>query len=1027
MGILFDDADILAILKLGGTEEFNRELEGVNSRVKEGAQNLSMAVDVGIAAGAAALGLAVTNAAKFEQAMANVNTIVGLDKGALANMAEGVKTIAMNTNVDFTSLTDGLYDLVSSGVPANDAVGALALSAQAASAGLAGVNVAVQAGMANINAYGLPISELTKVLDLQFQAVNIGVTTYGELATAIGNVLPAANNLKVPLDQLYGAVAQLTLSGIDPQSTTTYLGRLFSELSNPEKIQNFVDAGIQIFGEDGTFRGLVDILIDVNEVVKDMTPEQRASFFEGLGFTEQSNKAMLALIANLEGETGFLRTMEKMADAPGAVNRAFKIQNETFASEAGKFKNIVQTSFIDVGNALTPVLSSITQLATSNPEATRTFAASIGTLAIGFAGIAGAYKGIMLLQTMFSALALSPIGAIGLAMAGVAAGIVAIQTAVSAQQESAITKIGATSDDIEKVGQLADTIEILRGRTQLTKEESKALHDQEKLLGEMLGSVGLNVDDYAGKLGTVKDVYKDIREFNLLQQLEDLEKKVGTEGGILSGLGAGLAAIAPSLGNMFTDQSVGRAGDLADRIQKIKDEIAELNKPASVDQVTTKINKLADAAGGDEKGKGGASKKIKVLSDSLSYKDDGLTLNLRGVGDAAADIVTPLEDVEIAVENSGQAVKDKNQNWADYAGYLEQIIGRMSGGNEHVKNFMGLFTSMTAASFDPVATGFNAINLVMGFMGGDTGTVKLASREISAMKDTLGEMYEPTMKAKAAIEALNAQFESDKVTQLQQEQDMLAKRIDYFERMGAAGADTAKAMGLYKQLESVNKEIDKLTGAFTEKESFETATSSLDYLVENTQTMFDTFGKIDNPGLAELLQEAVDSSGAWLDKVNPTSEAYKELVKNLEKAKDLLDKIGGAPMPEAPEAPEVPGGPEDPEAPSPTPGGDIDWQESFAEGGYVDRDMVARLHANEFVLNRESLAALGGSSSLTRFSESLNPSELVGARSQPAAIINIIAGNTTPETWFRVSDKHIQPRIDQRTRRYQVQANPYAQ
>jgi len=78
------------------------------------------------------------------------------------------------------------------------------------------------------------------------------------------------------------------------------------------------------------------------------------------------------------------------------------------------------------------------------------------------------------------------------------------------------------------------------------------------------------------------------------------------------------------------------------------------------------------------------------------------------------------------------------------------------------------------------------------------------------------------------------------------------------------------------------------------------------------------------------------------------------------------------------------------------------------------------------VLTKEATASLGPMR-LERLNFTGDLSSLGGARASQQTVVNIIAGNTTPETWFRVSDKHIQPRIDQRTRKFQVQANPYAE
>jgi TP901 family phage tail tape measure protein len=1091
MGFLVDDADILAILKLGGVDQFNTELGKVNQKVKDGADTLAKAVNIGIAAGAAALGLAVKNAAEFERKMANVNTIANLDPSGMKQLSEEVKAIAMVNPANMESLTSGLYDLVSSGVPAAESTKALALAAAAASAGLTGVDTAIRAGMANINSYGLPISELTRVFDLQFQAVNVGVLSYDQLATSIGNALPAAQNLKVPLDELYASVAQLTLSGIDSQSSTTYLGRLFSQLADPEITGKIEANGIKVWGPDGSFRGLVAVLKDMDAAVKGMTDEQRANFFNSMGFTEQSNKAMLALVGNLNGENGFLATMEKMAQAPGAVNRAYQTQMETFSAQSDKFANIVKVSLIDSGNAFIPILGDIVKLANENPEATKTLASSIGTLAVGFGALAGATKGISMLSGVFATLSASPLGIIAMGVAGVAAGIVALNTAIDANQASVLEEIGATSDNIEKVGQLAGTIETLRGKKELTKDETIKLKDSEKALGDMLGSVGLNLDDYTGKLGSVKDSYEAIKLVNLTQQLEDLERQIGTEGGVLNSIAAGVAVLSPALAGMISDDSVGRSGQLADRMKKIKEEIAELNKPEGVAAAGGNIDALGNAAAGTD-GNGGAANKIKLtkeqlqalkeeverqnyketkemkglgyieklqtdamaantqirgLTDALTKKDTGLigafpevktgadnaALGIGAIESAALGLSKGLEvynpKLATFVDNIWKIAQDKKLDKSELPGLFKSIGDAASEANPKVGQLFTLLGTFAESGFNPVTLAVGGVNLLMSQLGGDGGTVHLAARSIDEMTDSLGAMYQPTMDAANALESLTSQFQSDRLDQLKNQQQMLTEAIDFIVR--SLGEELgAEPLRKYRAaLADVNEEIEDLTGAFSRRDMLDQLTENMEYLLENTQEMLDTFGELeDETGIVDLLNEAIAANLAFQATLDPTSQAFADIADQIQRARDLLAEINGeaGALPEAaPGVPEAPADEDIPTGAAPAPTGD-----RYALGGYVPRTGLATLHADEFVLTREATAALGASR-LTDFNASLDPAVLAGGsaatRAQQQTVVNIIAGNTTPETWFRVSDKHIQPRIDQRTRKFQVKANPYAE
>ncbi len=1099
-------ADIFATVKLGGVSAFNSDLDAINKKVEHGGKAMQGAINLGIAAGAAAFGAAALNAANFEKALANVNTIVGLDKGGLQKIGEDVKAIAVNMPTDMASLTGGLYDLVSSGVPAANATSALAAAAQAASAGLTGVDTAVRAGMANINSYGLPISELTRVFDLQFQAVNVGVLSYEQLATSIGNALPAAQNLKVPLEELYASVAQLTLSGIDPQSSTTYLGRLFTQLADPDITGKIEANGIKVWGPDGSFRGLVAVLKDMDAAVKGMSTEQKANFFNSMGFTEQSNKAMLALVGNLNGENGFLSTMEKMAGSPGAVSRAFKEQNDTLSAQAAIFKNIVQVSFIDLGNAFLPILRSITELASQNPEATKTLAASVGTLAIGFAGIAAAYKGVGALRAMFLALSASPIGGLAIAIAGVAAGIVAINTAVAAHDAEVLKSIGATSEDIDKVGQLADAVEALRGKKELTKDETVSLHDAEKQLGEMLGSVGLNIEDYKGKLDEVKGAYDAVREAQLLWDLQQLEDSFGKDGGIIASIGAGLTAISPALGNLVTDTAVNRTGEMGDRIKAIKDELAEIEKNRNAVTVKEGIDAIGNAAAGAD-GKGGAAAKIKLTKEELkalkeaaereNFKEvKGMTgfsyldeiqnkamlssQQVRGLAEAIADkqtgLVGKFPEVETGAKNAAfqvgafegamYALSTGLNTWNPKVGQLVDHVWKIGNDGKLDKSEIpGLLRSIGTAAGEAntkvgglmnlmagfVESGFSPISLALGgltwLLGDNKDKADQAVTSWEGVEKILGTTGTAMGTLAEQLKAVNEELELDVLTAMEAKMEGLAFNIatktaeyDKLKAAGDTGNQSAKKSAenlkeliaqMQGQYDALADKAEEYTAAFSLDEKYKQTSGAIQTLTDKYKDLSERFGDSANlEGLKELLGQTVTESDAMLKSLTPNTTAFEELNKKIEAARGLLQGLVSdvqavntnpvvVPIVMSPTG-AVTAGPT-----ATLHGGGF----PVAHDGYLSPDETfVKMLKNEMVL-RPAATAKFGAARLLDFNATLDPAVLAGqggSRYGGGVVINVQAIEATPATYFKISDRYMQPRMNQRSRRFEVEENPYA-
>ena len=344
--------DIVAMVKLSGDDAFNRQLTGMDTKVKMTGKVMGAALGAAILLTAKAFQTSVKAAVEFEAQMANVNTLLDDTDMNFDNLNQGVLDIASSLPVSFGSLTKGLYDLISAGVSSADAIGALELASKAATAGITGVDVAVKAGTATINAYAMDISQLNYVYDLQFMTVKKGVLTYEQLASSLGNVLPAAANLGVSLEDLHGAIAHITKSGIEAQSASTFLARAFESMT--ENRDDWEKLGVAIFDATGEFRGLLPVMGDLNQMLAGLTTEQKLAKLEALDMEKRAAKAILTMANNYQGLSDTIGAMEGSA---GAMNSAFQKVNKTFDSQWKILKNQFGVVLREVGKELLPYLT----------------------------------------------------------------------------------------------------------------------------------------------------------------------------------------------------------------------------------------------------------------------------------------------------------------------------------------------------------------------------------------------------------------------------------------------------------------------------------------------------------------------------------------------------------------------------------------------------------------------------------------------------------------------------------------------
>ena len=188
------------------------------------------AVKIGAFAMAAAIGVGVYTAVKFEGQMAMVSTM--LDEVSMKRMplfAKGIRDLAKEFGESTETLSKGLYDILSASVAPAKALDVLAVSAKAAIGGFTTTAVAADALTTIMNSYGMAADQAGIVSDKMFTTVKRGKLTYEELAGSIGKAAATAAIAGLSLDELLAAISTITRAGISSdQAMTAVVGTLRS-------------------------------------------------------------------------------------------------------------------------------------------------------------------------------------------------------------------------------------------------------------------------------------------------------------------------------------------------------------------------------------------------------------------------------------------------------------------------------------------------------------------------------------------------------------------------------------------------------------------------------------------------------------------------------------------------------------------------------------------------------------------------------------------------------------------------------
>lgn len=311
-------------------------------------------VAAGFGAVTAAGTLALKSAMDFEKGMANVGTLLDGDvKGKLSSMGESLKTISKDTGVDLNNLSGGLYEVVSAFGESADSTKQLEIAAKAAKAGNAETSEAVKMLSAVTKGYGDTSAEAVgKAADLAFETVKLGQTSFPELASSMGAVIPLASTLKVSQEELFGAMATLTgVTGGTAEVTTQLKATMqgfmspTAEMSAALKKMGYASGAAALESE-----GLGSIL---NKLKDSVNGDEVA--FAGLFSSVEAKNAVLAL-AGSQAEN-FVTKTDAMTKASGAAEGAFQQQNKSVAAMAGKIKNYGMVMLTSIGEKALPIIT----------------------------------------------------------------------------------------------------------------------------------------------------------------------------------------------------------------------------------------------------------------------------------------------------------------------------------------------------------------------------------------------------------------------------------------------------------------------------------------------------------------------------------------------------------------------------------------------------------------------------------------------------------------------------------------------
>ena len=324
----------------------------------------------------------------LETNMAKIDTIAGVSKEQLGSMKQGIIELSDQTGYSSKEISDDVYEAISSGQSAGDAINFVSNATKLATAGFTSSSTAVDVLTSALNAYGMQSSEATKISDILIQTQNLGKVTIDELGQSIGQVIPTAATFGVSLQQLGAGYAELTARGVKPAEATTQLNSMFNQLGKSTTVVS--KALKKVSGE--SFQDLMKQGKSVGDVIKILNDYAKSSGqnLNDLFSDVEAGKAAMS-IAN--GGDQFNDFLNQMANSAGSTDEAVKKMEETTGFKLNKALNQGKNAMIEFGDTMSPVISAganaLSLLSTALQHLTNTQKTWIVGLGAGFVALNG--------------------------------------------------------------------------------------------------------------------------------------------------------------------------------------------------------------------------------------------------------------------------------------------------------------------------------------------------------------------------------------------------------------------------------------------------------------------------------------------------------------------------------------------------------------------------------------------------------------------------------------------------------------
>ena len=311
-------------------------------------------------AGIVGIGFLLKNATKsagdFNAEFLHIKNL-NLDKSEreLKKYKDNIKDTAFNVGLDLKETTKAFYDVQSAtGFFGKEAEKVVEQVGKFSIATGADLNDSINATTKTLKAFGLGAKDTKMILESNAKTVQVGITTFEELARVQTEYAGAASGMGQSVNTANKIFAAFTSIAKDSNTAATMTKTAFQGLSQKNTIEGLKNIGVNIYDTNGNMRDLAKVLQEVSGKFKTMNSKEIDTLINKIGGPEGLRNLFTKLKT---GADDFFGTLEAFDSSKFNMDKALKNAQGDFNKLSKIVKNRWGVVMTNLGEKILPLVA----------------------------------------------------------------------------------------------------------------------------------------------------------------------------------------------------------------------------------------------------------------------------------------------------------------------------------------------------------------------------------------------------------------------------------------------------------------------------------------------------------------------------------------------------------------------------------------------------------------------------------------------------------------------------------------------